>query len=118
MRNKKSSNVETRSETEGFKRLLAKTRKFMNGDDNVIPMGPIPHEKPWYETDEGKKLIAKTSKSELIEMLGGLTGRGAKAFKGMSESDLIEELDRYIDFKMALKKGGLVSSYKQYLRKP
>ena len=38
----------------------------MNGDDNVIPMGPIPHEKPWYETDEGKKLIAKTSKSELI----------------------------------------------------
>ena len=47
MRNKKNSNVETRSETEGFKRLLAKTRKFMNGDDNVIPIGPIPHEKPW-----------------------------------------------------------------------
>ncbi len=118
MRNKKNSNVETRSETEGFKRLLAKTRKIMNGDDNVIPMGPIPHEKPWYETDEGKKLIAKTSKSELIEMLGGLTGRGEKAFKGMSESDLIEELDRYIDFKMALKDGGFIGTYKQYLRKP
>jgi len=51
-------------------------------------------------------------------MLGGLTGRGEKAFKDMSETDLIEELDRFIDFKMALKKGGLVSSYKQYLRKP
>ena len=52
----------------------------MNGDDNVIPIGPIPHEKPC-ETDEGKKLIAKTSKSELIEMLGGLTGRGEKHLK-------------------------------------
>ena len=51
-------------------------------------------------------------------MLGGLTGRGAKAFKGMSESDLIEELDRYIDFKMALKDGGFIGTYKQYLRKP
>ena len=88
-----------------------------NGDDNVVPF-VNPNEKPWYETDEGKKLIAKTSKSELIEMLGGLTGRGEKAFKDMSETDLIEELDRYIDFKMALKKGGLASSYKQYLRKP
>ena len=88
-----------------------------NGDDNVVPF-VNPNEKPWYETDEGKKLIAKTSKSELIEMLGGLTGKSEKSLKGMSETDLIEELDRFIDFKMALKKGGLVSAYKQYLRKP
>ena len=35
-----------------------------------------------------------------------------------TESESKEELDRFIDFKMALKKGGLVSAYKQYLRKP
>ena len=29
-----------------------------------------------------------------------------------------EELDRYIDFKMALKDGGFIGTYKQYLRKP
>ena len=100
------------------KNNVDKKISYANGDDNVIPMGPIPHEKPWYETDEGKKLIAKTSKSELIEMLGGLTGRGEKAFKDMSETDLIEELDRFIDFKMALKDGGFIGTYKQYLRKP
>ena len=100
------------------KNNVDKKISYANGDDNVIPIGPIPHEKPWYETDEGKKLIAKTSKSELIQMLGGLTGKSEKSLKGMSETDLIEELDRFIDFKMALKKGGLVSAYKQYLRKP
>ena len=100
------------------KNNVDKKISYANGDDNVIPIGPIPHEKPRYETDEGKKLIAKTSKSELIQMLGGLTGKSEKSLKGMSETDLIEELDRFIDFKMALKKGGLVSAYKQYLRKP
>ena len=57
------------------KNNVDKKISYANGDDNVIPMGPIPHEKPWYETDEGKKLIAKTSKSELIEMLGDLPVR-------------------------------------------
>ena len=22
-----------------------------NGNDNVVPIGPIPHEKPWYEQE-------------------------------------------------------------------
>ena len=66
------------------KNNVDKKISYANGDDNVIPIGPIPHEKPWYETDEGKKLIAKTSKSELIEMLGGLTGKSEKLLKGMS----------------------------------
>ena len=33
-----------------------------NGDDNVGPF-VNPNEKPWYETDEGKKLIAKSDRS-------------------------------------------------------
>ena len=41
-----------------------------NGDDNVVPF-VNPNEKPWYETDEGKKLIAKSDRAELISILGG-----------------------------------------------
>ena len=50
-----------------------------NGDDNVVPF-VNPNEKPWYETDEGKKLIAKSDRAELISILGGLTGQSESPY--------------------------------------
>ena len=100
------------------KNNVDKKISYANGDDNVIPMGPIPHEKPWYETDEGKKLIAKSDRSELISILGGLTGQSESYFKKMKTKDLIDELQRFADFKMAMKEGGLITNYKKDLRKP
>ena len=88
-----------------------------NGDDNVVPF-VNPNEKPWYETDEGKKLIAKSDRSELISILGGLTGQSESYFKKMKTKDLIDELQRFADFKMAMKEGGLIPNYKKDLRKP
>ena len=100
------------------KNNVDKKISYANGDDNVIPMGPIPHEKPWYETDEGKKLIAKSDRAELISILGGLTGQSESYFKKMKTKDLIDELQRFADFKMAMKEGGLITNYKEELRKP
>ena len=88
-----------------------------NGDDNVVPF-VNPNEKPWYETDEGKKLIAKSDRAELISILGGLTGQSESYFKKMKIKDLIDELQRFADFKMAMKEGGLITNYKKDLRKP
>ena len=39
------------------KRVSYKPNTVSNGHDpypNVIPIGPIPHEKPWYENDESE----------------------------------------------------------------
>ena len=96
--------------------------KLKNGgnvenENNVIPF-VNPNEKPWYETDEGKKLIAKSDRSELISILGGLTGQSESYFKKMKTKDLIDELQRFADFKMAMKEGGLITNYKKDLRKP
>ena len=90
-----------------------------NGNDNVIPIGPIPHEKPWYETKEGKKLIAMSDRSEIIKMLGGLTGQSEDYFKKFKTKDLLDELQGYINFRMSMKDGGqILSIYKKSLRKP
>ena len=101
---------------------LTRIIKLKNGgnvenDNNVVPF-VNPNEKPWYETDEGKKLIAKSDRSELISILGGLTGQSESYFKKMKTKDLIDELQRFADFKMAMKEGGLITNYKKDLRKP
>jgi hypothetical protein len=36
----------------------------------------------------------------------------------MKTKDLIDELQRFADFKMAMKEGGLITNYKKDLRKP
>ena len=57
-----------------------KPNTVSNGHDpypNVIPIGPIPHEKPWWENDEearGEGIVshlAQMSETELRELYGG-----------------------------------------------
>ena len=62
------------------KRFAYKPNTVSNGHDpypNVIPIGPIPHEKPWWiEDDEEAKegivsRLAQMSETELRELYGG-----------------------------------------------
>jgi hypothetical protein len=62
------------------KRFAYKPNTVSNGHDpypNVIPIGPIPHEKPWWiEDDEEAKEgivshLAQMSETELRELYGG-----------------------------------------------
>ena len=63
-----------------------------NGDDNVVPF-VNPNEKPWYETDEGKKLIAdaKIDRDFYLQQLGKVYSQ--KKLKTLSLSELDELLD-------------------------
>ena len=59
--------------------LRYKPNTVSNGHDpypNVIPIGPIPHEKPWWENGEEAKEgivshLAQMSETELRELYGG-----------------------------------------------
>ena len=45
-------------------------------------------------------------------------GTSPDLIKKMKTKDLIDELQRFADFKMAMKEGGLITNYKKDLRKP
>ena len=71
--------------------------KLKNGgnvenENNVIPF-VNPNEKPWYETDEGKKLIAdaKIDRDFYLQQLGKVYSQ--KKLKTLSLSELDELLD-------------------------
>ena len=71
--------------------------KLKNGgnvenDDNVVPF-VNPNEKPWYETDEGKKLIAdaKVDRNFYLQQLGKVYSK--KVLKDLTLSELDELLD-------------------------
>ena len=60
--------------------LRYKPNTVSNGHDpypNVIPIGPIPHEKPWWEDDDDSagggiiSHLAQMSEGELRELYGG-----------------------------------------------
>ncbi|HAT62983.1 MAG TPA: hypothetical protein DCS66_00050 [Flavobacteriaceae bacterium] len=79
----KSITVETKDVGPGRdmknKRFAYKPNTVSNGYDpypNVIPIGPIPHERPWFENDEEAKEgifshLAQMGESELRELYGG-----------------------------------------------
>jgi hypothetical protein len=71
-----------------------KNKKISNGHDpypNVIPIGPIPHEKPWWiEDDEEAREgifshLAQMGETELRELYGGYL-----VPKGYREKDIME----------------------------
>ena len=62
------------------KRFAYKPNTVSNGHDpypNVIPIGPIPHEKPWWIQDDEEARgeivshLAQMSETELRELYGG-----------------------------------------------
>jgi hypothetical protein len=62
------------------KRFAYKPNTVSNGHDpypNVIPIGPIPHEKPWWIQDDEEAKggivshLAQMSETELRELYGG-----------------------------------------------
>ena len=75
--------------------LRYKPNTVSNGHDpypNVIPIGPIPHEKPWWENGEEAKEgrdafshLAQMSENELRELYGGYL-----VPKGYREQDIME----------------------------
>ena len=67
-----------------------------NGDDNVVPF-VNPNEKPWYETDEGKKLIAdaKVDRNFYLQQLGKVYSQ--KVLKDLT----LRELDELLDYTIA-----------------
>ena len=76
------------------KRFSYKPNTVSNGHDpypNVIPIGPIPHERPWWlEDDEEAKEgifshLAQMSETELRELYGGYL-----VPKGYREQDIME----------------------------
>ena len=76
------------------KKISYKPNTVSNGHDpypNVIPIGPIPHERPWWlEDDEEAKEgifshLAQMSETELRELYGGYLGP-----KGYREQDIME----------------------------
>ena len=76
---------------------LTRIIKLKNGgnvenDNNVVPF-VNPNEKPWYETDEGKKLIAdaKVDRDFYLQQLGKVYSQ--KVLKKLSLRDLDELLD-------------------------
>ncbi len=76
------------------KKISYKPNTVSNGHDpypNVIPIGPIPHERPWWlEDDEEAKEgifshLAQMSETELRELYGGYL-----VPKGYREQDIME----------------------------
>ena len=76
------------------KKISYKPNTVSNGHDpypNVIPIGPIPHERPWWlEDDEEAKEgifshLAQMSETELRELYGGYL-----VPKGYREKDIME----------------------------
>ena len=76
------------------KKISYKPNTISNGHDpypNVIPIGPIPHERPWWlEDDEEAKEgifshLAQMSETELRELYGGYL-----VPKGYREQDIME----------------------------
>ena len=76
------------------KKISYKPNTVSNGHDpypNVIPIGPIPHERPWWlEDDEEAKEgifshLAQMSETELRELYGGYM-----VPKGYREQDIME----------------------------
>ena len=76
------------------KKISYKPNTVSNGHDpypNVIPIGPIPHERPWWlEDDEEAKEgifshLAQMSETELRELYGGYL-----IPKGYREQDIME----------------------------
>ena len=76
------------------KKISYKPNTVSNGHDpypNVIPIGPIPHERPWWlEDDEEAKEgifshLAQMSETELRELYGG-----DLVPKGYREQDIME----------------------------
>ena len=76
------------------KRFAYKPNTVSNGHDpypNVIPIGPIPHEKPWWiEDDEEAREgifshLAQMGETELRELYGGYL-----VPKGYREKDIME----------------------------
>ena len=80
---------------------LTRIIKLKNGgnvenDDNVVPF-VNPNEKPWYETDEGKKLIAdaKVDRDFYLQQLGKVYSQ--KVLKDLT----LRELDELLDYTIA-----------------